>query len=152
MTSLENIVQTFRSAADAHEYVNSFAFGSIDYLDSSSQNIKYPYVFLRPLQSPGYSQDTRLRILAFELYALDVPKLSNESPVDVSSRMETVIYDLGSYFNWGPPSDNQALGYSYDIQSITPVNEAFNDRVYGWVANVNIQTLGIYDYCSYPSN
>ena len=54
MTSLENIVQTFRSAADAHEYVNSFAFGSIDYLDSSSQNIKYPYVFLRPLQSPGY--------------------------------------------------------------------------------------------------
>ena len=68
MTSLESIVQTFRAAADAHEYVNSFAFGSIDFLDSSSQNIKYPYVFLRPLQSPGYSQDTRLRILSFELY------------------------------------------------------------------------------------
>ena len=148
----KQIVQKFQDACNSHDYIQSFAHGTLDYLDASSQNVVYPYVFLRPLSSPGYDQDTRLRTLLFELYALDVPKLSNESPVDVMSRMETVIYDLGSYFNWGPPSDNQALGYSYDIQSITPVNEAFNDRAYGFVANVNIQTLGIYDYCSYPDN
>ena len=150
MTSLENIVQTFRSAADAHEYVNSFAFGSIDYLDSSSQNIKYPYVFLRPLQSPGYSQDTRLRILAFELYALDVPKLGNESPEAVMSKMEQVLYDFGGYMNWGPPSDNQSKGVSYDISGITPTLEAFMDRVYGYVATIQFTESGIYDYCNFP--
>lgn len=150
MTSLESIVQTFRDVADAHLYVNSFAFGSIDYLDASSQNIKYPYVFLRPLQSPGYSQDTRLRILAFELYALDVPKLSNQSPEGVMSKMEQVLYDFGGYLNWGPPSDNQSNGVSYDIQSITPTLEAFMDRVYGYVATIQYTESGIYDYCNFP--
>jgi hypothetical protein len=150
MTSLEAVVQTFRDAADAHEYVNSFAFGSLDFLDSSSQNIKYPYVFLRPLQSPGYSQDTRLRILSFELYALDVPKLSNQSPEAVMSKMETVLYDFGGYMNWGPPSDNQSNGVSYDIQSITPTLEAFMDRVYGFVGTIQYQESGIYDYCNFP--
>ena len=150
MTSLESVVQVFRDTADAHEYVNSFAFGSIDYLDSSSQNIKYPYVFLRPLQSPGYSQDTRLRILSFELYALDVPKLSNQSPEGVMSKMEQVLYDFGGYLNWGPPSDNQTDGVSYDIQSITPTLEAFMDRVYGFVATIQYTESGIYDYCNFP--
>ena len=150
MRSLEYVVQSFRDAADAHEYVNSFAFGSIDYLDSSSQNIKYPYVFLRPLQSPGYSQDTRLRVLAFELYALDVPKLSNQSPEAVMSKMEQTLYDFGGYMNWGPPSDNQAAGVSYDIQSITPTLEAFMDRVYGFVATIQYTESGIYDYCNFP--
>lgn len=150
MTSLEKIVQSFRDAADAHLYVNSFAFGSIDFLDSSSQNIQYPYVFLRPLQSPGYSQDTRLRILSFELYALDVPKLSNESPEGVMSKMEQCIYDFGGYMNWGPPSDNQQAGVSYDIQSITPTLEAFMDRVYGFVATIQYTESGIYDYCNFP--
>ena len=150
MNSLESVVQTFRDAADKHEYVNSFAFGSLDFLDSSSQNIKYPYVFLRPLQSPGYSQDTRLRVLSFELYALDVPKLSNQSPEAVMSKMETVLYDFGGYLNWGPPSDNQTNGVSYDIQSITPTLEAFMDRVYGFVGTIQYSESGIYDYCNFP--
>ena len=147
----KQIVQQFEDACIAHEYVQSFAHGTLDYLDASSQNVVYPYVFLRPLASPGYDQDTRYRQLLFELYALDVPKLSNESPVDIMSRMETVIYDLGGYFNWGPPSEQAINDYSFDIQSITPVNEAFSDRVYGWVANTQIQTLGLYNYCDYPS-
>jgi len=150
MNSLEAIVQTFRDAATAHEYVNSFAFGSIDFLDSSSQNIKYPYVFLRPLQSPGYSQDTRLRILSFELYALDVPRLQNQSPEAIMSKMETVLYDFGGYMNWGPPSDNQQKGVSYDIQSITPTLEALMDRTYGFVGTIQYTESGIYDYCNFP--
>ena len=150
MTSLENVVGMFRDAANKHEYVQSFAFGSLDYLDASSQNIKYPYVFLRPLNSPGYSQDTRLRILAFELYCLDVPRLQNESPEAVMSKMEEVLYDFGGYFNWGPPNDDQQKGVSYDLLSITPTLEAFQDRVYGFVGNVQLSESGIYDYCNFP--
>ena len=150
MTSLENVVGMFRDAANKHVYVQSFAFGSLDFLDASSQNIKYPYVFLRPLNSPGYSQDTRLRILAFELYCLDVPRLQNQSPEAVMSKMEEVLYDFGGYFNWGPPSDDQQKGISYDLLSITPTLEAFQDRVYGFVGNVQLSESGIYDYCVFP--
>ena len=148
----KTIVNDFKAACDAHLYVASFAHGSIDFLDASSQNIAYPYVFLRPLQSAGYSEDTRLRTLSFELYVLDIPKLSTQSPVDIMSITEQVLYDIGSYFNYGPPSDNQSLGYDYTMTNIVPALEAFQDRCYGWVGNISIQTAGTYNYCDYPQS
>ena len=143
----KDIVNQFQQAADAHLFVSSFAHGTLDYLDSSSQNIAYPYVFLRPMASPGYSQDTRLRQLSFELYCLDIPKLSNESPVDIMSRMEQVLYDIGSYFNRG---DYQQT-IQFQLTNIVPVAEAFNDRAYGWMGNTNILEQGYWNYCNFPS-
>ena len=148
--SYKQVVDNFEAACTAHDYVASFAHGGIDYLDASSQNIKYPYVFLRPLQSPGYSQDTRLIERSYELYGLDVPKLSTESPVDVMSRMEMTLLDITGYFIWGPPSDDQATGYDIVISNQIPTLEAFNDRAYGWVFNLSVQTMGTYNYCNYP--
>ena len=149
--SYKQVVDNFEAACNAHDYVASFAHGSIDYLDASSQNIKYPYVFLRPLQSPGYSQDTRIIERSFELYGLDVPKLSTESPVDIMSRMEMTLLDITGYFIWGPPSNDQSTGYDIIVTNQIPTLEAFNDRAYGWVLNINVQTQGTYNYCDYPS-
>ena len=148
--SYNSIVNQFQQATNAHLYVSTFAHGSLDYLDASSQNIAYPYVFLRPMSSPGYSEDTRLRILTFELYCLDVPTLANQDPIEIMSRMETLIYDIGSWFTWGPPTDNQSLGYDITINNIVPALEAFNDRAYGWVGSIQIETVGTYNYCDYP--
>lgn len=148
----KTIVNYFEAAANAHAYVNSFGHGSLDYLDAKSQNVLYPYLFLRPLQSPGYDQDTRQRLLNFELYSLDVPTLSNQDPLDIMSLTETVLYDIGSYFNWGPPSEDQTLGYQLDYTAIVPALEAFNDRAYGWVGNLTITTKGTYNYCDFPTS
>ena len=147
----KTVVDYFEAAANAHQYVQTFGHGGLDQLDAKSQNVAYPYVFLRPITSPGYNEDTRIRTLAFELYALDVPKLSNTEPLDIMSRMEMVLLDIGGYFNWGPPSDNQTEGYDLTFTSIIPTLEAFNDRAYGWVANITVDTKGTYDYCDYPS-
>lgn len=149
--SYKQVVDNFEAACNAHDYVASFAHGSIDFLDASSQNIKYPYVFLRPLQSPGYSQDSRIIERSYELYGLDVPKLSTESPVDIMSRMEMTLMDVTGYFIWGPPSNDQSTGYDIVISSQVPTLEAFNDRAYGWVFNINVQTQGTYNYCDYPA-
>ena len=145
------IVSKIEDASNAHDYVASFAHGPIDYLDAHSQDIKYPFVFLRPMTSIGYDQSLRIKTTTFELYAIDVPKLSNQSPVQIMSNMEQVILDIGSYMNWGPPTDNQTLGYQFDITSMVPALEVFNDRAFGWVATIDIQTQGTYDYCNYPS-
>ncbi len=145
------IVKKIEDATIAHDYVASFAHGPIDYLDAHSQDIKYPFVFLRPMTSIGYDQETRLKTTTFELYAIDVPKLSNESPLQIMSNMEQVILDIGSFMNWGPPTDNQTLGYQFDVTSMVPALEVFNDRCYGWVATIDIQTAGTYDYCNYPT-
>ena len=145
------IVNKIEDATTAHDYVASFAHGPIDYLDAHSQDIKYPFVFLRPMTSIGYDQETKLKTTTFELYAIDVPKLSNESPLQIMSNMEQVILDIGSFMNWGPPTDNQTLGYQFDVTSMVPALEVFNDRAFGWVATIDIQTAGIYDYCNYPT-
>ena len=125
--SYKDIVNYFQQACDAHVAIQSFAEGAIDYLDANSQNIRYPFVFLRPLASPGITANTRT--LTFELYALDVPKLSDQSPLQVKSNTEQYIYDICSYIQYGPVGDQN--GFEVDMSNMTPVNEAFNDRVYG---------------------
>lgn len=146
ISTYSDIVGYFQEAADKHAAVKSFAEGAIDYLDANSQNIKYPFVFLRPLVSLGLNEN--VRNLTFELYALDVPKLSDESPLQVKSNTELYIYDICSYINYGPVGDQN--GFNIVMNNITPVNEAFNDRVYGWVANINVEEEGIYNFCFYP--
>ena len=142
----KDIVGYFEEACDKHLGIASFAEGAIDYLDANSQNIKYPFVFLRPLASPGITTNTRS--LVWEMYTLDVPKLSNESPIDVRSRTELLQYDVMSYINYGPVNDTNWM--TGTMANLTPVNEAFNDRVYGWVSQVTIAESGLFNYCFYP--
>ena len=142
----KDIVGFFQQACDAHLGISSFAEGAIDYLDANSQNIKYPFVFLRPLVSPGISAN--VRSLTFELYSLDVPKLSNESPLDVKSRTELLQYDVLSYLNYGPVNNTNWM--TITMANLTPINEAFNDRVFGWVSQVTVAENGIFNYCFYP--
>ena len=147
----KQIVDTFEAACTAHLAIKAFAEGSLDYLDASSQNIKYPYIFLRPLTSNGIILDANgisgARSLTFELYALDVPLLSNASPVQIKSDTEQYIYDIISWFNLGAQQQTEYL----TLQNITPVDEAFNDRAYGWAATISYNDLYVLDFCAYPT-
>jgi len=60
MRTYKQIVEIFEEATTAHIPTKTFAEGTIDYLDASSQNVKYPYMFLRPLSSPGLQDNTRI--------------------------------------------------------------------------------------------
>lgn len=145
IVTYKNIVDTFTDACNKHLAVQSFAEGSISYLDAHSQNIAYPFMFLRPLSSPGLQTNTRT--LNFELYSLDVPKLSNESPVELKSRTEIFLYDVLSYLRYGPTNQ---YTLDFTLSSITPVDEGFQDRAYGWVGGVSVTSEGVYNYCNYP--
>lgn len=151
MKTYKQVVDTFQSASNAHLAIKAFAEGSIDYLDASSQNIRYPYIFLRPVASPGINLDANgvsgTRSLTFELYSLDVPKLSDASPLKIKSDTEQYIYDLIAYFNLGLDQQNEWI----TLQGILPVDEAFNDRAYGWVATITYTDIAILNYCAFPS-
>lgn len=138
------IVESFETACNAHLAINTFYCGTIDKLDSSTQNIAYPYIFLRPLSSQGLQNN--VRSLTFELYSLDVPKLTDSDFAGVMSDTEQYVYDLISYFRDGANQQTEWV----DLQNITPVNEAFNDRTYGWVATITFNEEGVYNYCDYP--
>ena len=145
IVTYKQVVDTVQAAANAHLAIQSFAEGSISYLDAHSQNIVYPFMFMRPLSSPGLVG--RVRTLNFELYMLDVPKLSNESPLDLKSRTELFLYDILSYLRYGPTNQ---YTLDFTLNGIVPVNESFFDRAYGWVGNVNVTSEGVYNYCNYP--
>ena len=141
------IINDFTNIVSNNLSVGTFDTGTIDYLDANAVNKVYPYIYLRPITSQGVVD--RVRGITFELYSLDVPKLSDESPVGVLSDTEQRIYQILSYFNYGPSNIQQE--YQVDITSIAPVNEAFQDRVYGWVATIDVLTPYKWDYCDYPT-
>ena len=151
MKTYQQVVETFQSASNAHLAINSFAEGAIDYLDASSQNIRYPYIFLRPVASPGINLSENgisgTRSLTFEMYSMDIPQLKNASPLKIKSDTEQYIYDLISYINLGSQQQTEWC----TLQGILPVDEAFNDRVYGWVATVTYNDSYVLDYCAFPS-
>jgi len=151
MKTYKEVVNEFSASCAAHLAIKDFAEGALDYLDASSQNVKYPYMFLRPVASPGINLDANgvsgTRSLTFELYSLDVPTLADASPVQIKSNTEQYIYDIISWFNLGDVQQTEWI----TLQGILPVDEAFNDRAYGWVATITYNDIAVLDYCAFPS-
>lgn len=140
-----DIVDEFQAACTAHIAIASFESGTIDFLDASAVDRLYPYVFLRPTQT---LQAPNQRTLSFELYSLDIPRLSAGSNIDVISNTETYLWDLMAWFNVGTSERQQT--YDIVMNTAVPVNEAFQDRVFGWMGNIDVITPFALDYCNYP--
>ena len=141
----EEVVNLVKSRCDAHLAIASFETGTIDFLDSSAVNRKYPYIFLRPMNSV-YAD--RMRTLSFEMYSLDQPNNKTQSHLELMSNTEGYVFDIMSYFNFGP--DDIQQNYEASLTSCVPVNEGFQNRVYGWVASLDISTPFNLNYCVYP--
>lgn len=144
MRSYKEVVEIFEAAANAHIAVKSFASGPLSYLDSQNQNTKYPFVFLRPVSSIGLTGN--IRSLTYELYSLDVPSVSDENALLVMSNTEQYLYDIGSYIRRG--AEQQTM--DFEMTNLNPVNEAFQDRLYGWVSTVIYTEPAVYDFCNFP--
>lgn len=151
MQTYKDIVDLFESASSAHLAVNTFYHGTIDKLDASSQNVKYPYIFLRPVTATGVVLNENgvggAVERTFELYSLDIPKQTDTDYTEVLSNTEQTLYDLIAYINRGA----QQQTYFVTTDTISPVNEGFNDRTAGWVATVTVTSPGGPDYCNFPS-
>jgi hypothetical protein len=88
------------------------------------------------------------RSLNFEFYMMDIPQLTDTDVLKLQSQCEIYLYDIISYFNLGPASISQSEFVT--LNSISPLYEAFNDRVAGWVANITVNTYGTLDFCNFP--
>jgi len=147
MINFNEIVNLFELAVNENQFYKGFGFGSIDNLDSAV-NTGYPLLFIRPMSSPGLSGvDGRVRTLTFELYSLDVPKLSDQDRRVSLSNTEQGIYDVYGYILDGP--------VQYDLQitmsNIVPLVEAFGDKAAGWLSTINIVGTGTgITYCNIP--
>lgn len=144
MKRYDEIISIFREFVEQADYFNSFAHGSIEKIDAVV-NKSFPTIFVRPMSSPGLTGvDGRERRLVFEVYSLDLPRLSDEDNRLILSNTEQGIYEFYAYILDGL--------YQYPLQiemtSLVPVMEAFQDRAIGWVMTITIITdaVGI-TYC-----
>lgn len=146
MKTYKDIIDKFERAADYHSFIQSFGQGSLDKLNDSI-NQAYPLLWVRPLAGIGI-QPYGSRTLTFEVYMLDVPKLDRATDVQVMSDCERTLYDVYAYFRDGA----EQYEYGIDMTAITPVMEAFQDRMFGWVAtmDINTSTQGI-TICNIPT-
>ena len=78
---------------------------------------------------------------------MDVPKLDDPEKLTVLTQCEFAIYDIVGYFNRGPLQQTTQV----NITNMVPVNEAFMDRVGGFVANLTYFEQGVFNYCDYPA-
>jgi hypothetical protein len=144
------IVEQFRTACAEHLAINEFGEGSIDRLDSLTQNVKYPLAFLRPLTSTGIILNTNgisgARTLNFEFYIMDVPQLTDTDVLKLQSQCEIYLYDIIAYFNLGSYQQLEFI----TLNNISPLYESFNDRVCGWVASITVNTQATLDFCNFP--
>ena len=147
----KSVVDQFEAACDAHQAIKQFGEGSIDRLDSLFQNVKYPFAFLRPLQSTGMVLNANgvsgARSLNFEFYMMDIPQLTDVDVLKLQSQTEIYIYDIIAYFNLGAVQREEYI----TLNNISPLYEAFNDRVAGWQANITFNSYGVLDFCNFPS-
>ena len=147
----KSVVDQIEAACDAHQSIKQFGEGSIYRLDSLFQNVKYPFAFLRPLQSTGMVLNTNgvsgARSLNFEFYMMDIPQLTDVDVLKLQSQTEIYIYDIIAYFNLGAVQREEYI----TLNSISPLYEAFNDRVAGWQANITFNSYGVLNFCNFPS-
>ena len=147
MKTYLEIVEKFQSAATYHDAINSFGHGSLDKLNDVT-NQAYPLLYVRPLNSLGVAPYGQ-RQLTFEVYLLDLPKLDRTTDITTMSDAERMLYDVYTFFRDGAEQQTYEIGMS----GITPVQEAFQDRVFGWVGTFNILTdsSGL-TICNIPTN
>ena len=146
----QTIVDQFRTACAEHLAINEFGEGSIDRLDSLTQNVKYPFAFLRPVTSQGMVLNQNgvsgARALNFEFIMMDIPQLTDTDVLKLQSQCEIYIYDIIAYLNLGQYQQSEYI----TLNNITPLYESFNDRVAGWNANITVNTYGTLDFCNFP--
>ena len=147
----KQIVDTFKQAADEHLAIKAFAEGPLDKLDSTYQDVDYPYLFCRPITSQGVNLNTNgisgMVSRTFEIYMLDVPHLTDEENLKIFSDCEQYLYDIIAYFNVGPQQQNIFI----TLQNMIPLVEAFNDRATGWIMTITVDTPYSLNYCNFPS-
>lgn len=144
MVSYNELVNTFELAINQNPYYKGFGHGGIEKIDAVV-NQGYPLFFVRPITSIGLlGEFGKERLLTFEFYSLDVPKLSDEDNRKVLSNTEQGLYDFFAFFNDGP------VQYDLQIQmvNIIPLLEVFQDRAVGWVSTCNLisDAVGV-SYC-----
>lgn len=150
--NLKNIIDDFEKLVDKHKQLNSFGVGDIrdlialtqmkDGEDNTEKNEAplYPLLYVIPQIA---NRDGGQITYNFNVLVCDIDNVKNKNiQVDLWSDTLEIAEDVVAQFAYSV-NDEQGNYYGkYDIVlpvNITPFNEAYEDRLFGW--NIALQVV-----------
>lgn len=144
MATYNKIIAGFKSFSEKHKQVNTFFSG--EEWDFQVKTNIYPAVLVAPDNS---TIEQGRFFLKFNVFVVDLLNSDNSNTDEIYSDMLQICGDFIAEFQ-----DNED-DYGFTIEegtSIIPLHEEMDDKVGGWVMQINVQLLFNSSECGLPIN
>lgn len=141
--TLNQVVQTIKEIAEAHEQINTVYFGNLPYFLSHGSDNKYPAMFY-DLTGSNISGNTLT--LNFSLYFMDRMLAEQTNELEVQSDQLSIAQDIIAQLKWNE--------FEFDVQSSISIQffqEDTPDLLAGVKADVSLDLPFTADRCVVPS-
>lgn len=150
--SINKIVSILRDLAIRHQMVTDFGYGATYNIESRSEAMTFPYVWLDDIGSTiEVSTDNGYKSIyyQFDIYAMDKINKGDSNYDEVISDTHKIITDMMAEISQHKYYRDMGLSLMNDI-TMEPVLEATNDNVNGWKASVTLRQPFRMTACNVP--
>lgn len=151
MITYSGIVSYFKDFANKHTQINSFSFGELEQLETKKIN-EYPILHILVTGTTIEDNTISYDVDAYILTGINEGR-SDESEWREDSLASTllIMQDLRSEFFKGKYIVNpQLLLQGSESISCTPIDESFNNRVFGWSTSITVEGVNESTQCNIP--
>lgn len=148
MITYNGIIDYFREFADKHFQINSFTEGSADKIDLKKIN-DYPTLHI---DITGSDIQDKTIVYNVDVYIITSAQEDDETQrVNALSDTLMIMQDLRAEFYDGKYIVPQLLLLRGSEElSCTPIEESFNNRVYGWSTSMSVTGINEATRCTIP--
>jgi len=149
VSTYNQLIERFRSWAEAHEIIKAFGHGQVDNFDTDKLPT-YPIMFVSP---DVVTYETNVKVFSIQIIFADLPKEKEDRPdcvKEVLSDTQQLAEDLIATFV------SNASTYFGDLVELrnptaTPFIANYANTLTGWVLSIGIAVPYQSDFCSIPS-
>jgi len=148
MITYNGIISYFKEFADKHLQINSFTQGSADKIDLKKIN-DYPVLHI---DITGTSIQEKTIVFSVDVYIITASQSDDEiERVDALSSTLMIMQDLRAEFYEGKYIVPKLLLLRGSEElDCNPIEESFNNRVYGWSTSMSVTGINEATRCSIP--
>ena len=148
MITYNGIIDYFREFADKHFQIHSFSQGTADKIDLQKIN-DYPVLHI---DITGTDIQDKMLVFNLDVYIITSAQSDDEvQRVNALSSMLMIMQDLRAEFFEGKYVVPKLLMLRGSEElSCTPIQEDFNNRVYGWSTSMSVTGINEATRCTIP--
>jgi hypothetical protein len=149
--SINKIVSIFRDLAVRSEMLNDFGYGPTYNIESRTEPMLFPYLWLDDIGSVIESTDAGYKSMyyTFDLYVMDKINKGDSNYNETISDTNTILNQIFAEMSQHKYYRDMGLNLNGNI-TMEPVTEATNDNVNGWKATITLKQPYRLTPCNVP--